>query len=356
MLSVLVHTTGKLSSQGVESRVEVVRATLQSIPQILSFTSTTTSQFSREIYSAVSGAIVEINSSQGSMVRYGDKLLSIDRGRYQRQLRGAEAEVMRLSDQQDSIEYLYSAAQRRFREKLRKRREVRRLTEELAEATAKLNSAKYRMKLARAKLLSTDIYAPFTGVVGDYLADSGHYVSLSGGANHLLTLHSIDSLYVPLLIPLNRYLEYVVRDPNRYRLFNDSRLLRDIVLTYSGVEHPHMGQYRSTQRVVVGGVAYVELSVLFANPNHQLSHQQQVAVTAELRHASEVLLLPLEAIDSDGVIYVVGGDGRVYMREVELGQLYGEYREVRRGLRRNDIVLREGGRSLVGRRVSTLNL
>ncbi len=356
VLLLLLHSTTELSSSVVWSVVDIVYPQVKWSPINLDFEVSTSAHYKTNIFSVVSGYIEKIHLGQGERVQRGDLLFSISNGDYIREVNSAQQALRRSKGAREAIYNEYNNVLRKYKRNRGRKRELMQLTEQLASAGAELNNAKYLLLTAKEKLDNTKIYAPFTGLVEDYRVQAGDYIDGDQQQVHLATIHSIDSIHTWIPLTVNQYLRYMIRDRSRRRLFNDSSLFSSIKLKQSdGDYHPSLGRYRTTRRVLRSGVSYVEIGVAFANPEHTLKPMENTTLSAKLPFGREIMIIPRSAVREQldrSIVLVIGGDGRVHSKEVELGNRYALEVEVIEGLVRSDRVLLYADSGLVaGQRV-----
>jgi multidrug efflux system membrane fusion protein len=130
-----------------------------------------------EIKAETKGRVISRSVKKGSLVKKGDMIMRLAMDDRQARLDGAEALV-----QQHSV--AYKAAQQLSKKKFRGK--VR-----LAEAKARLGSAKTQLAAVMLDIQRTVIRAPFRGLVNKIPANIGDYVEAKGGLAEIIDLNPI---------------------------------------------------------------------------------------------------------------------------------------------------------------------
>src|SRR4029077_8886001 len=93
-----------------------------------------------------------------------------------------------------------------------------------------------------------------------------------------------------------------------------------------GTTYPHQGAFYFADRQVNQNTGAIELAALFANPGNVLRPGQYGKVRAIMRVRKNGILIPQAAINERQGSYlvdVVGSDGRVAVRPVQVGERTG---------------------------------
>jgi membrane fusion protein (multidrug efflux system) len=210
-------------------------------------------------------------------------------------------------------------------------------------ATAAVYTAKANVQTAELNLGYTTIYAPVTGLSSYAKVQDGAYLS---GANSLLTYVSkIDSLWVNFSISEDDMLKKrkekesgVVRTPKQ------EDFVVDLVLS-DGSVFPHQGRitFTNADYNVKTGTWLMRATV--PNPEYSLRPGQFVNVRISGAVRVNAILVPQTAVLQGAkghFVMVVGKDGRVQPRPVEVGPWYGNDWFITDGLAAGDVVVTDG--------------
>ena len=116
-----------------------------------------------------------------------------------------------------------------------------------------------------------------------------------------------------------------------------------------GTTYSHEGVFYFADRQVNQNTGAIQLAALFANPGNGLRPGQYGKVRAVLRVQRNALVIPQAAVtDEQGsyLVAVVGSDGRVAMRPVQVGERTGTMWVIQNGLKSGEHVVVEGQQNL----------
>ena len=143
----------------------------------------------------VSGAVQAVHFREGSLVKQGDLLVTVDPAPYAAEVDRAEAQVVaaqaRLSYTRSELE----RATRLLEEKAIAQREHDERLNAQREADANLRAAQAALQTAKLNLSYTQVRAPVAGRVGRIEVTVGNLVAAGAGAPVLTTLVSVSPIY-----------------------------------------------------------------------------------------------------------------------------------------------------------------
>lgn len=143
----------------------------------------------------VSGAVQAVHFREGSLVKAGDLLVSIDPAPYQAEVARMEAQVPAA---QARVTYSQSEAQRAkalWDDRAVAKREFDEKDNAAREAAANLRAAQAALQTAQLSLSYTQVRAPVAGRVGKIEVTTGNLVAAGAGAPVLTTLVSVSPIY-----------------------------------------------------------------------------------------------------------------------------------------------------------------
>ena len=162
-----------------------------------------------EIRPRVSGTLTAVHFKDGSLVRKGDELFTIDPLPYQAELARAEAN---LAGAKARVAYTASdlkRAQRLIADNAIARRDFEEKENAAREAAANLKAAEAARDLARLNLGYTRIVAPVSGQVSRAEITAGNLVAAGGASVPLTTLVSLDRIYAAFDVDEQSFLKFV---------------------------------------------------------------------------------------------------------------------------------------------------
>ncbi|RDS78700.1 efflux RND transporter periplasmic adaptor subunit [Alteriqipengyuania lutimaris] len=303
-----------------------------------------------EVRPQVSGEITRIHFTDGQFVRKGAPLFTIDARTYRAALAEAQAEVARAESALALSRDNLSRAQRLVTDDAIAATEIDRLQAEVRNNAATLAAAKARVNSRALDVGFTTVRAPISGQISDRRIDAGNLVSGGGGsaATLLTTINAVDPVYFEftgseaLFLKARREgldkgtpVEIRLQDEADYRWHGT------LDFTDNGLDS-ESGTIRA-RAVVRNGEGFLAPG---------LFGRMRLA-TGGTRQA---LLVPDTAVTTDQtrkLLLVVGKDGTVATRAVELGPLVGNLRVIEKGLKPTDRVIIEGTQmAMPGQKVS----
>jgi membrane fusion protein (multidrug efflux system) len=266
------------------------------------------------IRSEIAGRIAAIGFAEGSAVRKGDILFTLDDAIPAAELKDAEAS---LALSQRNFERARELFSRRFG------------TERtLDEARAALDSDRAKVELARARLGKTRIAAPFAGVVGLRRVSVGDYITIG---QDLVNLEDLNPIKADFRIP-ERYLPAL----------SPSQSLRLTVDAFPG--RAFTGEVVALDPMIDPEGRSIAVRARLPNPDGALRPGLFARVNLVLQKRTLALTIPETAVVPRGeerFVYRIDGDQAVLTR-VDLGQRRDGRVEVLSGLAAGDPVVTAG--------------
>ena len=290
-----------------------------------------------EVRARVGGYLQGVHFRDGQTVRKGQLLFTLDPRPAQAALAAAQAQADLARADLTRAEGLLKAqaiSQEEF--------DSRKAQAQVAEAT---------LRARRLDVEFTRVTAPVSGVVSQRQVDPGNVIS--GGASSgdvLTTIVSVSPIHFAFDASEAQLLKYQRQNSGRQGAQVEVKLQDE-------------GEYRWNGRVdfvdalVDRDTGAVRLRATIANPNGFL----KPGMFGEARMVGaapyKALMIPETAVVTDGprrVAYVVGADGKVGVKPLQLGPSTGGLRVVRSGLRPDDKVIIGGlQRAMPGQPVQT---
>ncbi len=305
----------------------------------------TTPYLVAEVRPQVNGLLQTRRFEEGADVRAGDLLYQIDPAPYQAAVDQAAAALA-------MAEANLPAARSRA-ERLRGLVETRAAGEQsaedaeaaLAQAEASVAAAKATLDGARIQLSYTPIKAPISGRTGRSSVTPGALVTAYQPVP-LVTIQQLDPIYVDVqqssaeLLRLRRVL-------SSGRLVRDETSARKVrLLLEDGTPYGQEGTLKFQDVTVAPTTGAVTLRMVFPNPDHLLLPGMFVRAVVEEGVDEQAVLAPQQGVARDprGNAYalVVGADGKVEARELEVDRAFGNRWRVTRGLAAGDRVIVDG--------------
>jgi membrane fusion protein (multidrug efflux system) len=372
--------------------VIVADVTQRTVPLVRDYTARTEGVPTIEVRARVAGVLEQVLFKEGSEVKQGQTLFTIQREEYaaqfesaRAQLAKAQADLTRARDtsvvdrvnatlnqrkadlgraQQDVNRYRPLAQARAIPQQdldtalsqekvavagveaaeaaLKDAQLAQRTEIQLAEAA--VNSARASVTQAQLNVDYTTVKSPVTGVVGKVQVDQGNLV----GKNEptlLATVSAIDPIYADFSLAEVDYLKLAPRiqlDPSG-RVQSAGPALSLILA--DGTTFPHKGRVVFVDRAVDVKTGTITVRAAFPNPEKVVRPGQFGRVRGVVEERPNAVLVPQRAVmDQQGskVVLVVGADDKVVLKPVTLDERIDDASIVTKGLAAGERVIVEG--------------
>lgn len=291
-----------------------------------------------EVRPRVSGAITAIHFTDGQIVRQGQPLFTIDPRPYRAALAEARAAAASARSDLALARLELERASRLVDVEAVSQSEIDRLRARVNAATAALAGADARIAARALDVEFTTVRAPLSGRISDRQIDAGNLVSAGdAGGTLLTTINALDPIYFTfqgseaLFLKTKREGGQKGADVEvRLQDESDYRWKGRIDFTDNGLD-PRSGTIRARGR--------------FANPEMFLTPGMFGNMRLSTGRTAHALLVPAAAVQTDQarkIVYVVGKDGMVAAKPVEIGPDVDGLRVIRSGLAPADQVVING--------------
>lgn len=289
----------------------------------------------------VAGEIQRVHFEEGSMVKEGDVLFTIDQRQYQATVELRRADV---ASAKANLEY---AQKYHSRLKASDRRSVSAIDLDAAasrvtQAKAAVDQANAALKLAQIDLGHCSIKAPISGQIGRAELTKGNYVTPAMA--ELASIAQVDPVRVKFSVPDRDYLSNIEAfKASKENVFESHITLPD------GTVYPTGGARDFEDNTMDSGTGTMTLRVRFNNDGGVLVPGTVVRVAVRPTKSHVALVIPQEALLGDAAgdfVYVVDKEDRIERRGVEIGEDVGGMVEITSGLAEGDRVVVRGQQSI----------
>lgn len=329
-------------SEAPKVEVGVVTITKGDVPISMEFVGRTTGAVDAEVRARVEGVVEAIHFQEGTEVKEGQLLYSLDEAPLLAKVaeaKGSLAEALTRQDRADAdLKRIKPLADINAVSK----RELDAAIGQKGVADGAVDAAQAQLDAANIKLGYAKIKAPISGMIGLTKAKVGELVGSSPMNTTLNTVSQLDPTHVKFSVSEREYLYFAklaqAQGPDR-----EKRTL-ELVLA-DGSVHPQRGEVVSLDRNVDAATGAINVEASFPNPTKILRPGlfAKVRTIAETRKGA--LLVPKRALKEIQGVYqafVVNSDGVVDLRTVEVGVDAGESRIVESGLQEGELVVVDG--------------
>lgn len=297
------------------------------------------------IQAQVTGYLLTQNYKEGSMVKKGDTLFTIDPRPFQAALAQAEAQYASAVAKAQLQQLTLQKQTQLYQTKVISEQEYQTSYQDTQASLANVGAAQAAVQAAQVNLGYCTIIAPFDGVVGVAQAQIGDLVGPGGRVTVLTQASQIDLMKMNffiteaeylLLAPLIQRLDATPQEDRRARL---SLKLAD------GSQYPELGTYDFVNRQINTSTGTIQVTALFPNPQSILRPGLFATVSGPVQMIDGALLIPQKAaVEMQGTFFVssVQADGTVKSVPVKLGPILGPWQVVTGPVTEGEKVIVEG--------------
>lgn len=298
-----------------------------------------------DIRARVSGAVQSVHFREGSLVKQGDLLITVDPAPYAAEVDRAEAQV---AAAQARVSYTRSELERATRllqESAIAQREHDERQNAQREADANLRAAQAALQTARLNLGYTQVRAPVAGRVGRIEITQGNLVASGPGAPVLTTLVSVSPIYASF----DTDEQVVVKALQDLKSGASARTLIERIPVQMGTGTsggtPHAGKLQLIDNQVDAKSGTVRVRAVFDNADGDLIPGQFARIRMGQARSSQAILINERAVGTDQnkkFVLVVGEGNKAEYREVTLGAPIEGLRVVTSGLKAGETIIVNG--------------
>ena len=346
-LAVLAVGCGKRTAQAPRGPAEVAVVTVAPERVVLTteLPGRTSAFLVAEVRPQVSGIIQQRLFDEGANVKAGDVLYRIDPAQYQAAFEQAKAAL-------GMAEANLPAARSRA-ERLKGLVEIHAVGQQdyddaaaaLAQSEAGVATSRAALESARINLAYTPIKAPISGRIGRSSVTVGALVAAYQPVP-LAVVQKLDPIYVDVtqssadLLRLKRALV-------AGRLTQDGEAQSKVkLLLEDGTPYPLEGSLKFRDVTVDPTTGSVTLRVVFPNPDETLLPGMFVRAVVEQGADEAAILAPQQGVTrntkGEAIAWIVGKDGKVEQRTLEVGRAFGDKWLVTSGLAAGDQLIVDG--------------
>jgi len=298
-----------------------------------------------QIRARVNGIVEEINFRQGSDVKAGDLLFTIDPAPYRAARAQALAELKRSEADAQSARLLSQRYSRLIKANAVSRQEYDNAVAAAGQADAAIAAARAALQAADIDLGYTKVTSPIDGRIGKSLVTEGALVS-AAEATQMAIVQQLDRVYVDLTRSTTELsqLRRALADGTLQRVDDQGSAKAQVVLD-DGSVYDRDGKLLFSGVTVDPTTGQVNLRAEFPNPDQILLPGMYVRVRLEQGMDDKALLVPQQALQrtADGLnSLMLVKDGKVQATPVTVGPAVGDKWLIAKGLNAGDVVVVEG--------------
>ena len=325
-------------------KVDVALPAQRSITRFLEATGNTAPIKSVDLVARVQGFLQSINYQDGTFVKEGTTLFTIEPETYKLKLEQAQAAE---AGAQASLKQAEADYKRQV--DLVARQAVSQATLDTSTSTrdnaqANLQQAEVNTKIAAVNYGYTNVVAPFDGIVSAHLISVGELVG-AASPTQLATIVALDPIYVNFNVNEQDVLR--IREEARRRGLtpNDLKQIPIEVGLQTESGYPHKGKLDYAAPTLNQSTGTLAVRGVLPNVDRVLLPGYYVRVRVPFDQQQNALLVSDVALGSDQsgrYVLVVNGENVVEQRKVQAGPLEGDLRVIESGLKSDDRVVVAG--------------
>jgi membrane fusion protein, multidrug efflux system len=314
-----------------------------------------------DIRARVRGYLQAQNYKDGSAVKRGQELFTIESAEYVSALNAARAALARARVAQARNRIQLERDQGLFKTGMISQQDLDNVAASVGDSDAQVQAAQAQVQQAQLNLSYTETKSPIDGVAGIALVRAGNLVG-QDGPTLLTTVSQLDPIRVNFPMSENDFVQY----PDRFKHLEARDLTWaraqfarldggaaaengdpgiEIVLS-DGSIYPHRGVVVASNRQIDPGTGTIQIQALVPNPDRTLRPGQYGRVRIRRQEAGhDMLVVPEKALISVQGTYsvgVVGPDNKVQLRRLELGPSAKGLRIVSKGIAEGERIVVEG--------------
>lgn len=317
-------------------KVNVVKAIQSDVPLYEDFVAQVYGQSDVDIRARVEGWVTTVNFKEGSAVKKGQLLYTIDDIEYKNRLDRQASEVTQATTELVRAESELSRVRPLTELNALSKKDLDNAVAEFEAAKAHVAATKSSLENAKVELGYTRVLAPFDGIVGISNVREGDYVSRTG-TSVLTTVSSVHGVRVRFQISEREYLRIAQLTPEqREGAKNNVQLM-----LADGSIYSETGSVNFADREIDPSTGTMTIESTFPNPNGLLRPGLFVKARILFSTYSGAVMIPQRAVvqlQHIAQVYVVGESDSLKVTTIETGPKVGDAWIIKSGLKAGDRV------------------
>jgi RND family efflux transporter MFP subunit len=325
-------------------KVEVALPAQHAITRYLEATGNTAPVKTVDLVARVQGFLQSINYQDGTLVKEGTTLFTIEPETYKLKLEQAQAAEAGVQASVKQTEADFKRQSDLVARQAVSQATLDQSTSARDNAQANLQQAQVNTKIAQVNYGYTKVIAPFDGIVSAHQVSVGELVGVAS-PTQLATIVALDPIYVNFNVNEQDVLRIRAEASRKGLTASDLRQLPLEVGLQTESGYPHKGKLDYAAPTVNQSTGTLAVRGVMPNADRVLLPGYFVRVRVPLGEQSNALLVPDAALGSDQggrYVLVVSSENVVEQRKVQTGPLDGDLRVIESGLKPDDRVVIAG--------------
>jgi len=334
----------KKAAEPLPQEVMVAEVVQKDVPVYQEWVASMDGIVNATILAQVEGYLIKQNYKEGDLVKKGDLLFEID----PRPFRAALDEARAVLAKQQAVLQTAQANLKRIlplaEANAVSQRDRDNAIGMVQAAEAEVLSAKASVRKAELNLSFTKITSPIDGIAGSAKAQIGDLV----GTPQSLELTKVSTVNpIKVYVPISErvYLKVFDASKQEQQPASEKHIHTFNLILADGSTWPENGTFSFADRQVDPRTGTIRVAILFPNTDNILRPGQFAKVRVLMDTEKDALLVPQRAVgelQGNYQVAVVGADNTVKIRNVKVGERYGEFWVIREGLKPEERVVAEG--------------
>jgi membrane fusion protein (multidrug efflux system) len=304
-----------------------------------------------EVRARAAGILQKRLFREGSDVKEGQQLFSIDAAPYAAAAASAKASQARAEANLAQATSLAERYKPLVEANAVSKQEYATAVAAQKQAEADVAVGKASVQTASINLGYASVTAPISGRIGRALVTEGALVG-QGEATQLAVIQQINPMYVNFTQSAPEIMKLrAAMDSGQFKRANGAEAASVRVVLEDGSEYARPGRLLFSDLTVDATTGQITLRAEVPNPGGQLLPGLYVRVRLEQAQASNAVTLPQQAVTRTAqgdTVMVVGADGKVSPRPIKIGSAQGNQWVVLDGLKTGEQVMVDGFQKLRG--------
>jgi membrane fusion protein (multidrug efflux system) len=347
MLALIAGGCGKKeqATAAAPTEVKVVAVMQKDVPISKEWVGQTLGAVDIEIRARVNGWLQGIHFREGTEVKKGTLLYTIDTSELEQSVaeskgRLAEAQTLLVRAESDVKRYRPLAAAGAVSQ-----RDLETALAEYGARKGEVEAARASLRLSEIDLGYARITAPIDGLVGISAARVGDFVGRPPNPVILNTVSRVDSIHVRFSITEQEYLELVRKFQTESQQAQERQKRELEMILADGSRYPYKGSISFAQRQIDAATGTLQFEASFPNPQRLLRPGQFARILAVVDERKGAVVVPARALtelQGQYLVYTVGEGNKVALRRVITGPKAGSFTVIEQGVNAGEKVIVEG--------------
>lgn len=248
------------------------------------------------IQAQVTGYLLTQNYQEGSLVKKGDVLFTIDPRPFQAALAQAQAQYASAVAKAQLEQLTLQKQTQLYETKVISEQQYQTSYQNTQASIADVAAAQASVQAAQVNLDYCTITAPFDGIAGVAQAQIGDLVGPGGRVSILTQASQIDPMKLNFFITESEFLQAFTLIERISKIPAADRTARLSIKLADGTEYPEPGTYDFVNRQINSSTGTIQVTGLFPNPQGVLRPGLFAAVTAPVQQIDNAILVPQKSI------------------------------------------------------------